>query len=45
MKFNTSKFVWGEVLKVHQIGNYKIIEYHPYIYEILLFLWCSISDD
>ena len=24
-------FTWGEVVKIHSIGNYDIVEYHPWV--------------
>ena len=27
---NPSRFTWGEVLKIHSIGEYDIIEFHPH---------------
>lgn len=26
------KFPWGKVVDTHEIGEYRIIEYHPYVY-------------
>ena len=26
-----SPFVWGEVVKIHEISEYAIIEYHPFV--------------
>ena len=28
-----SNFTWGEAIKIHEIGEYTIVEYHPWEYK------------
>jgi len=30
LKAGIGEFTWGEVIKIHEIGEYAIVEYHPW---------------
>lgn len=30
LKKNEAGFTWGRVISIHQIGNYAVVEYHPW---------------
>lgn len=30
---NHKPFTWGELIAIHEIAGYAVVEYHPFIYE------------